>query len=607
MHRTIILSLIVLSVLLHAARAQVFTRYPVVLRPLEETVNSPADDYAPVVTGNQRTLVFTSYRDEDSRGEADVFYAQRMRQAWQQAVNLGEGINTEENDGAVSFAGDGRTAVFAADEREDGLGDTDIYLCTIAGNAVSNVRHLPAGVNSEYWDSQPCISADGRTIYFISNRPGGVGETDIYMTRLQADGSWAPAIPLMPPINTAGSERSPYVTPDGGTLYFASDGIDGYGGLDIFMSVNDGENWSEPRNLGPVINSDADELFFFAPSREDKFYVASSREGGYGGLDIYEGTPNIYGSGMFRLFVSVLDSTTHKPLPSIVTITDLATNTVVTSFVTNSYVAEYIELLPADRDYEVKAEIRRHGTKTSNVMNTYPNTDRRAELFFGSITVAEFDLGKYNVPFFVTGYYRPNTPDELDRLLKLLRGPLAKARYIERFRRNSRRHDQYRAYAQTVESIFRTVYTAGVEEIFPRFKASNLPNEALVITVTGYADPQPIIGRYIEDKTVEFDDLQGKRHVVSKGDVMDNLKLSGLRAHYAAHYLDELFTRAADEGFPEYVELKKAGKIRYHIIGGDVSNDNANYAVQRRIHILISRAGAEGKTGTELDLNEDYK
>ena len=137
-----------------------------------------------------------------------------------------------------------------------------------------------------------------------------------------------------------------------------------------------------------------------------------------------------------------------------------------------------------------------------------------------------------------------------------------------------------------------------------------LPNEVLQITVTGYADPQPILGHYLESETIRFDDLNGKLQSVSKGDAMDNLKLSGLRAWHSALYLDEIFTDAANKEHTEYVDLKKAGKIRYRHVGGDVSNDNSDYAVQRRIRITIARIGELiGERGEELefDLNKKWK
>ena len=590
--------------------AQNFSTYPIIVRPLGTTINSTANDYAPVTTADKSIMYFTSYRSSDSHGEADVFLSKRKGDAWTASANAGASFNTDANDGSISISGDGQTIVFAADDRDDGYGDTDLYIAEFVDSQLQNIRNLGAQVNSPKWDSQPTITGDGRTIFFASARKGGIGGTDIWMTTLKPDGSWSDAVVLSRSVNTKKDERSPFITPDGGALYFASNGFDGYGKKDIFMCVFEHGEWTQPVNLGPIINSPEDELFFYAPKRDEQFYFASAREGGYGGLDVYAGTPNVFGAGMFRLSVSVLDSISRKSLPSIVTIYDEETKNALASFVTNAQASEYTQLLPANRTYRIEAQIRDYPTRSIIIADTPPRMEKHVDLLFGPITIAEFDLGKYNVPFFVTGYYRPNTRTTLDSLYSLLDGELDDANYIERFKKGSKRYQQYKAYAETVEGIFQTVYTAAIDEIFPRFKTMGLPNEVLQITVTGYADPQPILGHYLESETIRFDDLNGKLQSVSKGDAMDNLNLSGLRAWHSAQYLDEIFTDAANKEHTEYVDLKKAGKIRYRHVGGDVSNDNSDYAVQRRIRITIARIGELiGERGEELefDLNKKWK
>lgn len=614
--KRVLFLLVVLNFIIVNTEAQNFSSYPIIVRPLDKTINTASNDYASYLTSDRKIMYFTSYRSDSSLGEADIFYAHRMGDGWSQAMNAGSTFNTIENDGSLSIASDSKTVVFAADNRSDGFGDTDLYLAELVNGVLTNIKNLGSTVNSSWWDSQPTISGDGKTIYFASSRPGEIGGTDIWMTSMKSDGNWSEAVRLSRMINTRKEERSPYITPDGGTLFFSSDGWSGYGMKDIFMSTFENGEWSQPVNLGPIINSDKDEIFFYAPLRDQQFYLSSSRGGGFGGLDIYEGTPNIFGAGMFRLTLSVLDSISRKSLPSIVNIVDLEQGNTLLSIVTNSQAADYSQLLPANRSYRIEAQIRDYPSRAVEIRETPPNTEKKVVLLFGPITVAEFDLGKYNVPFFVTGYYRPNTGSNLDSLYSLMDGPLGNANYIERFKKGSKRYDQYRTYAQTVEGIFQTVYTAAVDEIFPRFKMQGLPNEALLITVTGYADPQPIIGKYIESETVRFqvvpsgEDLKDQEQKVSSGDEMDNLKLSGLRAWHSGLYLDKLFTDAAAQGHSEYVELKNAGKIKYKYVGGDVNNDNSNYAVQRRIHISIKRVGegveARGEE-VEFDLNKRFK
>ncbi len=591
-----------------SATAQNFSSYPIVVRPIDTDINTAENDYAPFLSIDRGTMYFTSYRGAGSRGEADIYRAARSGERWAAAANAGDVFNTGDNDGALAIAADNTSVVFASEERPGGLGDTDLWLGRLVNGVLSDVRNPGAVVNSTRWDSQPTLSGDGTTLIFSSDRPGGKGGADLWIATSDNWGTFREARPLGTLINTSGNECAPYLTPDGGTLYFASDGHGGYGGYDIWMSIREGDTWTAPVNLGPVINSDEDDLFFHAPAKDREFFLASARRGGYGGLDIYAGTPNVFGAGMFRMVVRVIDSVSGAPLPSIVTVTDAETGGVVASFVTNSQADEYAQLLPAGRAYKVEASIREYPPRSALVVSTPPNTEAVTVLRFGPITVAEFDLGKYNVPFFVTGYYRPNTKQNLAELFGKLSGPLSQAGYIERFKEQSKRHQQYQAYAETVEGIFQTVYTAGVDEIFPRFKAAALPGEALEIRVIGYADPQPIVGVFHEEHRVDFVDASGVAHSVDKGERLDNLKLSGLRAHFSAEYLDELFSASAAKGLTTYKELRDAGRIRYVVVGGDVSRDQNDFAAQRRIRITMSRVGnAPRGADSDFDLNKRYK
>jgi hypothetical protein len=501
--------------------------------------------------------------------------------------------------------------VVFASQRDGGFGSTDIYVGEMSDGKIVNIRNLGSTVNTKSWESQPSISGDGRIIFFTSNRPGGFGNTDIWMTWRDDKGSWSAPANLGPSVNTTSDERSPYVTPDGGTLYFSSNGFSGYGGFDIFMSNLRGGAWMQPVNLGSEINSDGDELFFVAPRASDRFFVASNRAGGAGGLDIYSGTPNVFSEGAFQLTISVHDSTTGQPLPALVSIFDSTEGKTVAIVPTNSQGSDYTQMLPAGRSYRIVAQVSGYTNRLLEITNTVAGHDREAAFLFGPVPVAEFDLGRYNVPFFVTGYYRPNTHQSLDDLLSSVNGgTLGNATYIERFDRGSRRYQQYSAYAESVESVFRTVYREGVENIFRTFKQKHNANETLEIIVTGFADPQQFIGTYFEPRLCSFADSDGKLHSVRTGDRIGNLELSGLRAWYSGEYLDHLFAGAAAVGFPEYSELRNQGKITYRFIGAGVNENSGDYAAQRRIHIaIVRRVGgmiAEG-SGSEFDSNREYK
>lgn len=207
----------------------------------------------------------------------------------------------------------------------------------------------------------------------------------------------------------------------------------------------------------------------------------------------------------------------------------------------------------------------------------------------GRVQVKEFDLAKYDIPFYVSGYYRPNTQQSLDELFVLREGDLKDATYIEKFPKKSQRYDQYRMWAQSVDNIFHVVYTSSVDEIFPKINAANNPDEVLEISVTGYSDPRAITGKYLEPETIKFQDSDGDIQTVRQGDDLNNLKLSGLRAYHCGELLDKLFLESSSQGKSDYEELKRAGKIRYKYIGAGVAKDDANLEAQRRIKITMVR------------------
>ncbi|MEP7217860.1 MAG: hypothetical protein ABI876_03035 [Bacteroidota bacterium] len=573
------------------ASAQSFADYEIALSSMGSAINGPGNDYAPTITPDRSTFYFTSYARSGAAGEADEFIARRSGNGWGAPKGVGASMNTTKNDGGLAIASDGRTVVFAA-ERPDGLGDVDLYIGELHDGEIANARNLGPAVNSAKWDSHPTISGDGSTIYFASNRPGGSGKTDIWMTSKDPNGGWSQAANLGPNVNSGRDERSPYITPDGGTLYFSSKGHDGYGGYDVFVSVRDSNAWSTPLNLGATINSPADELFFQAPVEGDQFFLSSSRADGYGKLDIYSGTPNIYGAGMVRLHVSVVDSTTGKPLPGTITITDMATGRAVKSISTSALTAENMIPLPAGRKYRIEGQVR-DTSKSVVLAETPANGEKSVRLMFGRLVIKLVDFGKYDIPFFVTGYYRPNTSRNLEELFALRDGPLRKADYIEEFTRGSKKYQDYDAYSKTVESLFNTLVRSCVDDIFPDFRRRGLPTEVIEIRVSGFADPTPISGKYVEDTPITYQDASGTPHTINNGDKMDNDKLSGLRAYYSAQLLDSMMTAESAKAGNDYGILKNEGRIIFRYIGGGVSADKDDYAAKRRIVVELDRRARE--------------
>ncbi|MDL5048595.1 OmpA family protein [Oscillatoria amoena NRMC-F 0135] len=259
-----------------------------------ELLNTPHSEYNPVYLNNE--LYFTS-----SRGNGKLYAATgtpftNLYKVTSRGANvdvatlapLPSNINTENvNDGCVAFTPDGRTMVFAKGNtgKKKGTEDVDLYLARFRNGVWTEPQVITGGVNTpEFWDSTPAFSPDGRTLYFASNRKGGYGGTDLYAAQVDSRGRFTRVRNLGPEINTPGNEMFPYVAEDG-KLYFASDGHPGYGGLDLFV-VKRSSGQTLIENLGEPVNSTGDDfgIFLFRP---DRGFFTSNREGGMGDDDIY--------------------------------------------------------------------------------------------------------------------------------------------------------------------------------------------------------------------------------------------------------------------------------------------------------------------------------
>ena len=327
---------------------------------LGDSINSEGDEYLPYLTADGQTIFFTSrrpgciggYNREYRDYTEDFYYAVRKNGQWSRAENLGPPINTEMNEGAPSFSPDGQYVYFAACHRKDGYGDCDLFVSKLVGNKWSTPQNLGPIINTPAWESQPCISNDGRTLYFSSTRPGGEGGQDIWYSRLEK-GRWTAPQNLGKPVNTPGSELSPFLHADGKTLYFSSDYHPGFGSLDLFTSSYDGQAWSNPVNLGYPLNSSAGEGNIFVSTKGDTAYINSSRVSGKGRSDIYvfELDPSIRPSYTTYVRGFVTEKGSKKPLEANVVFVNIATGDTIRAVATNSATGKYMLTLPLEQEY----------------------------------------------------------------------------------------------------------------------------------------------------------------------------------------------------------------------------------------------------------------
>jgi hypothetical protein len=260
--------------------------HPIRLGP---SVNTLEDEYWPSISTDEKILVITRAvpcNDCKEKFQEDFFISVALDSGWSEMRNAGPPLNTMQNEGAQTLTGDGRLMVFTACNRQDGFGRCDLYYSERKGDAWTTPRNLGKPVNTGHRETQPSISADGNTLYFSSDRPGGKGAHDLWVSYRDVKGFWSSAQNLGDSINTPGIEMSPFIHPDNQTLYFASDGHQGMGGYDLFLAKKDSAGWSKPRNLGFPINTHRDEIGLVVNARGHKAYFSSDLHK-TSGKDIY--------------------------------------------------------------------------------------------------------------------------------------------------------------------------------------------------------------------------------------------------------------------------------------------------------------------------------
>lgn len=314
-------------------------------------VNSEYRDYFPALTADGQTIIFT----RNVKGNEDFYTAVKKNGEWQQAKSLSENINTPNfNEGAQSISPDGRYLFFTGCNRPDGVGRCDIYVCRREGNDWSKPVNLGQTINTGEWESQPSISADGSTLFFLSNRPGGFGGYDIWKSVMNDEGFWTTPVNLGPNVNTPYDEATPFIHPDGKTLYFSSDGWPGLGQKDIFYSKlqNDG-TFAKALNLGYPINTFNDEFGFIVSADGGEGLFSSNLDGGFGDVDIYrfklpealKPEPVTYVKGIVK------DAETKETLAASVLVINLKTDVAAYNEITDKVTGDFMAVMPANQNY----------------------------------------------------------------------------------------------------------------------------------------------------------------------------------------------------------------------------------------------------------------
>jgi outer membrane protein OmpA-like peptidoglycan-associated protein len=327
-------------------------QHPVTFKPVNmgPDINTVNDEYLPVATADESTLIFTRKINNNE----DFYKSTKLKDDWQPAVYLSNIINTPAyNEGAQSISQDGKYLFFTGCNRPDGMGRCDIYIAQKKEDDWDKPFSLSAPVNTSGWEAQPSINADGRTLYFVSNRKGGYGGYDIWKSTL-SDKGWSEPENMGPNINTAYDEQSPFIHPDDSTFYFSSNGWPGMGNKDLFVSRlgKDGK-WQKPENLGYPINSSGDENGLTLTANGSFAFFSSDNLKGFGGYDIYtfELPLNLRPNIVTYVKGNVADIKTKEPLEAAVEIIDLQKNLPVYQDYSSEEHGDFLATLSAGKNY----------------------------------------------------------------------------------------------------------------------------------------------------------------------------------------------------------------------------------------------------------------
>lgn len=331
------------------------------IQNMGRALNSQYMEHSPVVSLDESTIFFTSNRPQtgivkDGGGYFESIYVSYWRNgSWTEAQPLQLPGSYYGNRATVSVSADGNSVIFYQNDGVIG----NLYESRLVFGQWTEPTPFPAPINSGSNETHASLSLDGQIIVFTSDRPGGYGGKDIYISYKLPDGSWGTPINLGPNINTDLDEDSPFLHPDGVTLYFSSEGHNSMGGHDIFYSVMDEKGeWGKAVNMGYPVNTVFDDKFFLpTPDGQRVYYASSQQNEGYGDMDIYLiALPHDDERSLAVVSRFIYDEKGMPFSDVLIRVYDNDTNTLQGVFRPNTLSGKFVAVLNAGMNYRMELE-----------------------------------------------------------------------------------------------------------------------------------------------------------------------------------------------------------------------------------------------------------
>ncbi len=397
-------------------------------RPLPKEVNNIMMQYFPVLTADENTIIFTGRKGSTMQYDEDIYFCTKDENGkWSKPQSISDVINTQYNEGTCSISADGRTLIFTNCQGRRSYGGCDLFITQKVGDEWSKPMNLGPEVNSRFWESQPSLSADGRTLYFVSTRPTGLGKRDIYVTYQNVDRTWSRPKNLGTPINTEEDEVSPFIHANGQTLYFSSDGHPGFGSFDLYVTEMEQNAWQEPKNLGYPLNTFEEQVSLFVTADGKKGYYSNENPANKVGpiSEIYEfEMPEEIQVKNKTNFVKgrIIDNETREYLQAKVDLINLDGNKLISTITSDNVSGEYLMVITEGSEYALYVNKKGYVFKSMR-FDYLDQTDQESiviDIYLdpiksGSLTVLNnifFDFDKYDL--------KEKSYPEMDKILVFL-------------------------------------------------------------------------------------------------------------------------------------------------------------------------------------------